>query len=200
MQKGLLIVISSPSGGGKTTLIRKLREAEPRIRYSVSLTTRAPRPGEVHGKDYLFVSPAEFDRRKQSGDLLEWAQVHGHFYGTPRSETQEALLQGLDVVLDIDVQGGKQIKELYPEALLIFIAPPNLEALKIRLDQRKQDAPETIQQRLLAATSEIAASREYDFIIVNDDLEKAFADLRMVVRAEKCRTGRNIRLIESFIQ
>lgn len=185
MDSGLMLVLSAPSGTGKTTLARRLL-AECGGIFSVSVTTRAPRGTERPGIDYEFVDRAEFQRRIEAGELLEWAEVHGNRYGTPRRFAEEAVAGRL-VVFDIDVQGGRQIKARHPEATAVLVLPPSLAELERRLKGRGTETPESIARRLAAAFGEISAGLEsYDYALVNDDLERAYADLAALVR---CRRG-----------
>ena len=188
--KGLLIVISAPSGTGKTTLTHMLLKAFPNMEFSVSYTTRKPRPGEVNGKDYFFVDRDTFERMIEEGDFLEWAEVYGNLYGTSKSQVLKALNEGKDVLLDIDTQGALQVKKNFPEAVLIFILPPSLKELERRLRSRGTDDEETIERRLKTARVEIERAPLYDYIVVNDVLEEAFEKLKSIVIAEKCRTER----------
>ncbi len=188
--KGLLIVISAPSGTGKTTLAHMLLKAFPNMEFSVSYTTRKPRLGEVNGKDYFFVDRDTFERMIEEGDFLEWAEVYGNLYGTSRSQVLKALNEGKDVLLDIDTQGALQVKKNFPEAVLIFILPPSLKELERRLRSRGTDDEETIERRLKTARVEIERAPLYDYIVVNDVLEEAFEKLKSIVIAEKCRTER----------
>ncbi len=188
--KGLLIVISAPSGTGKTTLAHMLLKAFPNMEFSVSYTTRKPRPGEVNGKDYFFVDRDTFERMIEEGDFLEWAEVYGNLYGTSKSQVLKALNEGKDVLLDIDTQGALQVKKNFPEAVLIFILPPSLKELERRLRSRGTDDEETIERRLKTARVEIERAPLYDYIVVNDVLEEAFEKLKSIVIAEKCRTER----------
>lgn len=182
MASGLMLVLSAPSGTGKTTLARRL-VAECGGLFSISATTRAPRGAERPGVDYEFVDPREFQRRIDAGELLEWAEVHGNRYGTPRRFAAEADLGGRLVVFDIDVQGGRQIKARHPEAAAVFVLPPSLGELERRLRGRGTDGPETIARRLAAAEAEIAAGLAgYDYALVNDDLEQAYGELAALVR------------------
>jgi guanylate kinase len=188
--KGLLIVISAPSGTGKTTLCHKLLEEFPNVEFSVSYTTRKPRPGEVNGKDYWFVSREEFMKMVEEGDFLEWAEVYGNLYGTSKSQVLKALNQGKDVLLDIDTQGALQVKRNFPDAVLIFILPPSLKELERRLRKRGTDDEETIERRLRVAREEIKRARYYDYLIVNDELEVAYSRLKSIISAEKSKTNR----------
>ncbi|WP_457568926.1 guanylate kinase [Desulfurobacterium sp.] len=188
--KGLLIVISAPSGTGKTTLVNLLMKAFPKMEFSVSCTTRKPRPGEVDGKDYYFISLEEFEKKIENNELLEWAEVYGNFYGTPKDKVIEALNEGKDILLDIDTQGALQVKKNYPDAVLIFILPPSLKELERRLRSRGTEDEETIEKRLLIARRELSLATKYDYIIINDQIEEAFDKLKSIVTAERWRTGR----------
>jgi guanylate kinase len=191
LQPGLLLVLSAPSGAGKTTLARKLLAELPNGVFSVSSTTRRPRGQERDGVDYHFVDVERFQRQIEEGGFVEWAEVHGHFYGSPQSVVDQARATEGVAIFDIDVQGGQAIKRKHPDAVLVFILPPSMEELERRLRDRKTDSDETIRRRMLAARAEMErGSASYDFIIVNDDFERAYSDLRSVVAAERCRRGR----------
>ncbi|MBF5046310.1 guanylate kinase [Aggregicoccus sp. 17bor-14] len=191
LHPGLLLVLSAPSGAGKTTLARKLLSELPGGVFSVSYTTRRPRGQERDGVDYHFVDVERFQRLIEQGGFVEWAEVHGHFYGSPQSVVDEAKAKHGVAVFDIDVQGGQAIKRKHPDALLVFILPPSMEELERRLRDRNTDSDETIRRRMLAARAEMErGAASYDFIIVNDDFERAYSDLRSVVAAERCRRGR----------
>ncbi|MCU0561051.1 MAG: guanylate kinase [Desulfobacterales bacterium] len=184
---GLIFILSAPSGAGKTTLRQALLGVFPDILFSVSFTTRAPREGEVNGRDYVFVPVAEFEAGIRSGRWAEWAQVHGNFYGTSAEVLEQARAAGRDVLLEIDVQGARQICARFPECVTIFIRPPSLEALRQRLVARGTDSPEAIARRLENAAGEMAQIGFYRHVIVNDDLPAAVRDLVAVVGA--CRGG-----------
>ena len=184
---GMILVISAPSGTGKSTLIRRLTGEFKAFAFSVSCTTRAPRPGEMDGREYHFLTREEFERRREAGFFAEWAEVHGNFYGTPRKATEELLLAGRDVIFDIDVQGARQLKENMGQGCYVFIFPPSREALKMRLTGRGTDSPETIARRLAGARHEIAESHWFGHWIINDDLTLAYDQLRAVYLAEKTR-------------
>ena len=171
--KPTLFVVSGPSGAGKGTLVDRVRSLYPGLGLTVSATTRSPRPGEVDGKSYYFLSPEEFSRRIEAGEFVEWAEVHGHRYGTLVSEVSSLLAQGSSLVLEIDVQGALQVREKFPEAVLIFIAPPSLDELRARLVGRGTETPESIELRLANAEHELSLAPRYDEIIVNDDLDDA---------------------------
>ena len=184
--QGRVFVISSPSGGGKTTVVERLQRALPRLARSVSVTTRAPRPTERRGRDYRFVSEAAFERLKRSGELLEWARVHGASYGTPKRPIERALAQGRDVILSIDVQGARQVRRtLGARAVLIFLLPPSLEQLRQRLVQRKTDSLLAVRRRLAAAKREMACAHWYDYQVVNDRLASTVRRVRSIVDASR---------------
>lgn len=185
--KGLLLVVAGPSGAGKSTLLRELFRREPNLRFSVSMTTRPPRPGEVAGQDYYFVSQAEFEEARRAGELLEWATVHSHLYGTPRGPVEEQRAAGYDVLLDIDVQGARQVKAKLPEAYLVFIAPPSLAELERRLRQRRTDAEEQIAERLRTARWELSCQEEFDQVVVNDQLERAVEEMQQILERQRGR-------------
>jgi len=182
VKKGRLFVVSAPSGTGKTTLCHLLMDEFKTLSYSVSLTTRKPREGEVHGKDYHFVSVPEFERMIEAGELVEWANVHGNYYGTSLTFIRESLDRGRDILLDIDVQGAASIRAAYPEAVTIFIMPPSMEALRERLEKRGTDSPEVIETRIKNAVAEIAHKDLYTHVIVNDRLDIAKQQLFDLVR------------------
>ena len=189
-RRGTLFVVSAPSGAGKTTLCREMRLRLSDLAYSVSVTTRAPRPGEVNGSDFSFVSDAEFRTLRDAGAFAEWAVVHGHFYGTPVRALETALAAGRDVLLDIDTQGAAQLRARYPEAVLVFIVAPSMAELAQRLRERKSDAARDIEHRLGRARDEVALWRQYDYLIVNRDLKEAVEQLEAIIVAERCRIGR----------
>jgi guanylate kinase len=190
--RGLLLIISAPSGAGKTTLVRALLKADPAIRLSVSYTTRAPRPGEVNGKDYHFVGTQEFLAMADRGELLESAEVYGNYYGTSGAWIGRELAAGRDVLLEIDWQGAAQVRRQFPGTLSIFVLPPSLHALRNRLMNRAQDNHEIIEKRLAAAAEDISHAGEFDYIIVNDDFDEALLDLTAVVRASRLITSRQV--------
>lgn len=184
---GHLYIVAAPSGAGKTTLVRLLLENDAGICLSISYTTRAPRNGEIDGREYHFVSVPEFLAKIDSGDFLEWAEVHGNYYGTSKSWIEAEMLAGRDVLVEIDWQGAQQVRKLFPAALGIFILPPSLEALESRLSGRGTDSADTIARRLAAARHEMRHVDEFDYVIINDDLQQALADLLSVVRASRLR-------------
>jgi len=190
-EPGVLLVLSAPSGAGKTTLAHRLLGELKAAQFSISYTTRPPRGTEQNGVDYHFVDTDTFQKRINSGQFLEWAEVHGHFYGSAQAVADEALQNRGIAVFDIDVQGGNAIKAKYPHAVLVFILPPSLQELERRLRDRKTDTDDVIGRRMLAARAEMEKGiRSYDYLLVNDDLERAFGDLRSIVIAERCRRGR----------
>jgi len=188
--RGILFVISSPSGGGKGTLIKRLRETVPGVGYSVSWTTRASRPGEVDGVNYHFVSEDEFTAMARSGGFLEWAVVHGHHYGTTWDAVEQALSEGRDIVLEIDVQGARAVRAAMKSVVSVFILPPSFEILRARLTARMTERPEELELRLANARGEVEQYRYFDFLILNDEVERAAAQLASVVWAERARRER----------
>ncbi|TNE61999.1 MAG: guanylate kinase [Alphaproteobacteria bacterium] len=197
-RRGLMLVMSSPSGAGKTTLTRRLLEEEGgNMVMSVSATTRAPRPGEVDGKDYFFVTHERFREMMEHNELLEHAVVFENRYGTPRGPVQTALIQGKDVIFDIDWQGTQQLEQNAAQDLVrIFILPPSIDALERRLHTRAQDSDETVRKRMAQAGSEISHWNEYDYILVNDDLDHTFAQLKTILSAERLRRKRQTGIAE----
>ncbi|HRY07554.1 MAG TPA: guanylate kinase [Hyphomicrobiaceae bacterium] len=195
-RRGLLLVLSSPSGAGKTTLSKRLLAAEPdAIRMSVSVTTRRPRPGEVDGKDYRFLDKVEFLNLRQADALLEWAEVFDNFYGTERAQVERAIEAGHDVLFDIDWQGARQLAEAMARDLVrIFILPPSGKALEERLTSRNMDSPEVVARRMAKAADEISHWPEYDYVIINRDIEESFAELMAIVTAERLRRERQVGL------
>lgn len=186
-ETGLLIVVSAPSGTGKTTLCRRLVDSEPRACFSISVTSRSPRCGEKPGKDYLFLTEEEFLNKADEGGFIEWARVHDHYYGTSREFVEGNLKNGAYVIMDIDVQGGLQIKKQYPETILIFVMPPSMEELRTRLVNRKQDTNEEIEKRIKNSYDEMKRAPEYDYIVENRELAAALKEMHSIIIAEKCR-------------
>ncbi|WP_454287523.1 guanylate kinase [Rhizobium arsenicireducens] len=190
-RRGLMLVISSPSGAGKSTIARNLMERDRHIGMSVSVTTRQRRQSEIEGVHYHFVSPREFERMRDSDSLLEWAEVHGNFYGTPRDPVELAMSEGRDMLFDIDWQGAQQLQDkMKADVVSIFILPPTMAELQSRLHRRAEDTEEVIQTRLANSRAEISHWREYDYVIVNDDLDSAFDAVQSIVKAERLRRDR----------
>jgi guanylate kinase len=190
-RRGLMLVVSSPSGAGKTTLTRNLLEQEKDVALSISVTTRPRRPSEIDGVHYHFVSQRQFDVMRDSGDLLEWAEVHGNCYGTPRQPVEEALIAGRDVLFDIDWQGTQQLyKAMRDDVVSVFVLPPSAAELRSRLERRAEDSDAIIQQRLRNAAAEIPHWEEYDYILVNRDLNESFSRLRAILTAERLKRAR----------
>jgi guanylate kinase len=196
-RRGLLLVMSSPSGAGKTTLSRKLLAADNNITMSVSVTTRAPRPGETDGKDYHFIGKERFAQMRDRKELLEWAEVFGNYYGTPRKPVEEALAKGRDVLFDIDWQGTQQLAQAMEDDLVrVFILPPSSDELQNRLINRAQDSSTVVAKRMAEASQEISHWPEYDYVIVNDDIEDSHAQVTAILRAERLKRRRRVGLTE----
>ena len=196
-RRGLMLVISSPSGAGKSTISRNLMEADHQLSMSVSVTTRKRRGSEIEGVHYHFVSEREFERMRESDALLEWAEVHGNYYGTPREAVEVAMSEGRDMLFDIDWQGALQLQEkMRADVVGVFILPPSMAELKSRLFRRAEDSEEVIATRLANAKAEIEHWRDYDYVVINDDLDKAFAAVRAIVEAERLRRDRRPGLYE----
>ena len=198
-ERGTLIVYSGPSGVGKGTLLQPYLSRHPEACLSVSVTTRAPRPGEVDGVHYWFITEERFDQLVDSDGLLEHACYSAHSYGTPRAQVEEQLAQGRDVILEIEVQGAMQIKRSFPDAVFVFILPPSLEELRRRLSGRGTEPPQVVEDRLAAALRELGFAKEYDYLIVNDDLERAGSRLEAVIAASKCRTANLLDYVERMV-
>ncbi|MBQ7608410.1 MAG: guanylate kinase [Desulfovibrionaceae bacterium] len=196
---GIALVVSAPSGAGKTTLTSRLCTEYPTLSYSISCTTRKAREGEVDGIAYHFMDTATFMKKRDEGYFAEWAIVHNNFYGTPLAPVQKALAQGKDILFDIDVQGAKQLKKTLPEALFVFILPPSMAELEKRLRKRGQDSEETIATRLNNAYSELMEAHWYDALIVNDRVEEAYTKLVCVFNAARCATQRNRESIDVLL-
>lgn len=187
---GFLMVLTGPSGAGKGTLVEKLLEARPDCIFAVSSTTRPKRKGETDGSEYRFVDRAEFEKHVQQGYFLEWAEVHGNLYGTPAEEVAQLERMGRVVLLDIDVQGGESVRRVRPDAVSVFVYPPSLESLRQRLARRGTDGPEVVAERLANAPGEMAQWRHYDYLLINDNLDQAVAQLLAIHDAERARVSR----------
>ena len=197
---GSMLMVVAPSGAGKSSLVNALLKQDQDIGLSVSFTTRAPRPGEVNGREYNFLSEAEFLARQEVGDFLEWAKVHGNYYGTSKSWIESQMKNGRDVILEIDWQGARQVQAIIPEAIWIFILPPSIQALQDRLLHRAQDDEATIQKRVAAAKEELTHVTEADYLIINDDFETALAELNQVVLASRLRKGSQLARYQKLAQ
>jgi guanylate kinase len=197
-RRGILIILSSPSGAGKSTLSRRLLEFDPEVRFSISATTRPPRPGEQEGRDYFFKSRREFEAMVAAGEMLEHAEVFGNLYGTPLAPVETAIGQGHDVLFDVDWQGGQQIREsnLRDAAVSIFILPPSIAALESRLRTRGQDSPEVVARRMATSRDEISHWAEYDYVLINENLKQCEEELRAIIAAERLRRSRRPELME----
>ena len=195
VKRGTLLVLSGPSGTGKGTVCGVVRDhLGDAVRYSISATTRKPRTGEEHGREYFFFSKEEFEALRDQNGFLEWAQVYDNYYDTPRAFVEEVLASGKDCILEIDPQGALQVREATDEAVLVFIAPPSLEELRNRLTGRGTESAQEVEKRLSCAESELGYRDKYDYIIINDDVETAAAKMEAILLAEKCRSARNMDL------
>lgn len=199
-RRGIMLVVSSPSGAGKTTLTRALLDKETKVSLSISVTTRTRRPSEAEGVHYRFISERDFEILRDAGELLEWAEVHGNFYGTPRAPVERALNEGRDVLFDIDWQGTLQLYDkVRSDVVSVFVLPPTADELKERLVRRAEDTPETVQRRLRNALEEIPHWMEYDYVLVNQDFEESMTRLRAILTAERLKRVRQ-QDIEKFIE
>lgn len=199
-KKGVLLVLSGPSGAGKGTICQELLRNSSDLYYSISATTRAPRTGEENGVNYWFVSTDQFQQMIAQDELLEWAQVYGNFYGTPRKYVDELLAQGKHVVLEIDTQGAMQIKKKFPEGVFIYIAPPSLDELAQRIHKRGTDALEVIKRRLSCACEELSYVQQYNYVVVNDEVTLATQKVQAIITAESCAVQRNLDTIEAILK
>jgi guanylate kinase len=199
LEQGILFVISSPSGGGKGTLIRRILTRLPRLGYSVSWTTRSPRQGEMNGRDYHFVSREDFIAARERGEFLEWAVVHGNFYGTSLKVVERELAAGRDIVLEIDVQGAESVRRTGLESVSVFILPPSFEILRRRLTGRQSENAAALALRLQNSRAEVEHYREFDYVILNDDVERAATQLAAIVYAERARRERQEQLVERVL-
>ena len=199
-QKGLLIVISGPSGCGKGTICKELRARHPEIKVSVSTTTREIRAGEVEGRVYRYISKEEFERQVQEGEFLEYARIYsGNYYGTPKRYVKETLLAGDDLILEIDIQGALQVKEKFEEGVFIFLVPPSMEELHRRLVQRGRETPELIMERFKSAYEEMNFINRYNYVVTNDKVDEAIKKIEAIIAAEKCRVVRNEALLHEIL-
>jgi len=198
--RGTLFVVSSPSGGGKGTIIRHVLDVVENLRYSVSFTTRAPRLGEVHGREYFFVSRETFDEMVAAGEFLEWACVHGNFYGTAKDQVIEETASGADIILEVDVQGAASVRQLLMDSVSIFILPPSYEVLRQRLIARGTDAPEELALRLRNAPEELRQYSAFDYVIINDEIDRAVGQLASIIYAERARCMRQESLVLEVIE
>ncbi|MBA3568592.1 MAG: guanylate kinase [Pyrinomonadaceae bacterium] len=200
--RGILFVVSSPSGGGKGTLIQQVLKQAQNLRYSVSYTTRAPRNGEVEGREYFFVRPEKFEAMVAAGEFLEWAHVHGKLYGTSRHQVSREVFEGRDIILEVDVQGAASVRELVTDSVSVFILPPSVEILRQRLIARGTDSSGELELRLRHAPAELKHYKEFDYVIINDEVEKAAGHLSSIIEAERARRARQEpqikRVVESF--
>jgi len=197
--QGLLLVVSGPSGAGKGTICSLLRKELPELSYSVSVTTRQPREGEVDGRDYFFKTVDQVKDMIFRGELLEYAQVYGNYYGTPKPYVKSLLDEGKDVLLEIDIQGALQVKKVFPDGVFVFVIPPSLEELRARIYKRGTDTDDVIEKRLKAATGELGYASKYDYIIVNDVAETAAKRVMTLLEAERYRAGRTYFLVDNMI-
>jgi guanylate kinase len=198
--RGTLFVVSSPSGGGKGTIIQRVLDVVPNLSYSVSFTTRAPRPGEVDGREYFFVSRNVFDEMVGAGEFLEWACVHGNYYGTAKRQVVQETAAGIDIVLEVDVQGAASVRQLLLDSVSIFILPPSYEVLRERLIARGTDTPEELAVRLRNAPEELRQYSAFDYVIINDEVDRAAAQLASIIYAERARCVRQENLVRDVIE
>ena len=199
-RRGILYVVSSPSGGGKGTLIRRVLDVMPDLSYSVSYTTRAPRNGEVNGREYFFVNRDQFEKMVTAGEFLEWANVHGHLYGTARRQVRKEVASGINIVLEVDVQGAASVRSLGLDSVSVFILPPSLETLRSRLIARGTDSPEQLAVRLRNAPEELSQYSTFDYVIFNDKVDSAATELAAIVVAERARRERQEPLVHDVIE
>lgn len=198
-ERGTLIVLSAPSGAGKSSLVERALKQLRRLRYSISYTTRQPRGLERHGIDYYFVDEAAFTEMRERGEFIEWAYVHGCYYGTHRATIEQILVEGNDVLLDIDVQGAAQMRDCMPEAVTVFLLPPSKKVLEARLRRRNLNAPEDMARRLSNAAAEVRLFEQFDYVIINDDRDRAFGALKAIITAERRRPFRQRNKIRSIL-
>lgn len=197
-RQGILIVLSGPSGTGKGTICKELLQRYPNLHYSISATTRLPRAGELNGVNYWFTAREDFQVMVEKDELLEWAEVYGNYYGTPRRYVDEMLQSGKDVVLEIDTQGAMKVKAKFPQGVFIYIVPPSLKELASRINKRGTDSPEVIQKRLSCVHDELHCAFQYNYVVVNDEVTRATETVAAIIEAEKSRVGRNEDLIRAI--
>lgn len=197
--RGMLIIVSSPSGGGKGTLIRRVLKTVPNLGYSVSFTTRPARAGEINGSDYFFVSEERFREMIDADEFVEWAHVHAHLYGTGRAQVEQELSEGRDIILEIDVQGAESVRHLVPQAVGVFILPPSFEILRERLIARGSEMPTDLNLRLRNSRSEVERYKEFDYVIINDEAERAAAQLASIIYAERARRERQEQVAQGVL-
>lgn len=198
--RGTLFVVSSPSGGGKGTLVRGVLEVVDNLSYSVSYTTRGPRTNEVNGREYFFVDVPTFEEMIANGEFLEWACVHGNFYGTSKRQITEKTAAGIDMILEVDVQGAASVRQLLLDSVSVFILPPSFAVLKERLCARGTDTPDSLELRMRNAPDELSQFTAFDYVIINDEVERAVAQLASIIYAERARCGRQERLVRRVIE
>jgi guanylate kinase len=198
--RGTLFVVSSPSGGGKGTLVRGVLEVVENLSYSVSYTTRGPRANEVNGREYFFVDVPTFEEMVADGEFLEWACVHGNFYGTSKQQIAENTAAGIDIILEVDVQGAESVRKLLVDSVSVFILPPSFEVLKQRLCARGTDTPENLELRLRNAPEELSQFLSFDYVIINDEIDRAVAQLASIIYAERARCVRREGLVRQIIE
>jgi guanylate kinase len=197
---GILFVVSSPSGGGKGTLIQRVLKKVRNLSYSVSFTTRAPRNGEVDGREYFFVTPEEFERMRMANEFLEWAHVHSKLYGTAKQQVIDEVSAGRDIILEVDVQGAASVRKLMPDSVSIFILPPSFEILKRRLQARGTDSPEELDLRLRNAPEELKDYSAFEYLIINDDVDRAAEQMTAIVHAERARLNRQKARVRCLVE
>ncbi len=200
MKKGLLIVLSGPSGTGKGTICQNLCRQLMGIYYSISVTTRPPRRGEKDGVNYYFITEREFEDLKEQGGLLEWARVYGNYYGTPRYKVEQRRSEGCDVILEIDIEGAKQVRERCEDAVFLFLLPPSMKELRTRIEGRGTERPDIIKERFSTAYRELKEIRHYDYMVINDDIQEAVDIIKAVIAAEKCRVSRNEEILNRLLE
>lgn len=197
-RQGALLVISGPSGAGKGTICKALLRSSPAIHYSISVTTRAKRVGEEHGVNYWFLSEERFQEMRNKNELLEWAEVYGNYYGTPRRYVEEELAAGHDVILEIDIQGAMKVKHSFPQGVFIYILPPSFDELEHRIVTRGTDSESVIKKRMGCVKQELTCAKEYHYVVVNDIVETAVSQVKSIIEAEHCRISRNTAVLEQI--